>query len=83
MYAHMYIICTLHTSCNFVYRPAMWSEAGLVTNHSRAGGVVTCTVHHLTGFAVLVSTAQVSAGVLVTSHSIVLCCCLHFVMGIL
>lgn len=78
--AHTHILCTHthcsphHTLCISVYRPAVWSGAGLITNHSRANGVVTCTVHHLTGFAVLVSTAQVSASSL---HCATLYSCLE------
>ena len=44
----------------FTCRAAVWSMAGVDTHSTDINGVVTCTVHHLTGFAVLVSPAQVS-----------------------
>ena len=42
-----------------LHRAAAWSGAGLITQYTN-NGVVTCIVKHLTGFAVLVSPAQVS-----------------------
>ena len=66
---------TVHIYCNYVHRAAVWSGAGLTTQHT-SNGVVNCSVEHLTGFAVLVSPAQVSAETVQIIRAWQICICI-------